>query len=68
MKTILTAEPLLEQAYSIQPEDAYTTKMLGAIMVQKGDLQRQHYLTLESRSLSPRDPQMLYNLSGVRIK
>ena len=59
------AEPLLEQAYSIQPEDAYTTKMLGAIMVQKGDLQRGITLLLESRSLSPRDPQMLYNLSGA---
>ena len=59
------AEPLLEQAYSIQPKDAYTTKMLGAIMVQKGDLQRGITLLLASRSLSPRDPQMLYNLSGA---
>lgn len=59
------AEPLLEQAYSIQPKDAYITKMLGAIMVQKGDLQRGINLLLESRSLSPRDPQMLYNLSGA---
>lgn len=59
------AEPLLEQAYSIQPKDAYTTKMLGAIMVQKGDLQRGITLLLESRALSPNDPQMLYNLSGA---
>ena len=59
------AEPLLEQAYSIQPKDAYTTKMLGAIMVQKGDLQRGITLLLESRALSPSDPQMLYNLSGA---
>ena len=59
------AEPLLEQAYSIQPKDAYTTKMLGAIMVQKGDLQRGITLLLESRTLSPSDPQMLYNLSGA---
>ena len=64
-KNFDAAEPLLEQAYSIQPEDAYTTKMLGAIMVQKGDLQRGITLLLESRSLSPRDPQMLYNLSGA---
>ena len=59
------AEPLLEQAYSIQSKDPYTTKMLGAIMVQKGDLERGIKLLLESRSLSPRDPQMLYNLSGA---
>ena len=59
------AEPLLEKAYSIQPKDAYTTKMLGAIMVQKGDLQRGISLLLESRALSPSDPQMLYNLSGA---
>ena len=59
------AEPLLEQAYSIQPKEAYTTKMLGAIMVQKGDLERGITLLLESRALSPRDPQMLYNLSGA---
>lgn len=59
------ADPLLEQAYSIQPKDAYTTKMLGAIMVQKGDLQRGITLLLESRALSPNDPQMLYNLSGA---
>ena len=64
-KNFDAAEPLLEQAYSIQPEDAYITKMLGAIMVQKGDLQRGITLLLESRSLSPRDPQMLYNLSGA---
>ncbi len=59
------AESLLEQAYSIQPKDAYTTKMLGAIMVQKGDFQHGINLLLESRLLSPRDPQMLYNLSGA---
>ena len=59
------AEPLLEQAYSIQPKEGYTTKMLGAIMVQKGDLERGITLLLESRALSPRDPQMLYNLSGA---
>ena len=59
------AEPLLEQAYSIQSKDPYITKMLGAIMVQKGDLERGIKLLLESRSLSPRDPQMLYNLSGA---
>lgn len=59
------AEPLLEQAYSIQPKDAYITKMLGAIMVQKGSLKRGINILLESRALSPRDPQMLYNLSGA---
>jgi tetratricopeptide (TPR) repeat protein len=34
-------------------------------MVQKGDLQRGISLLLESRALSPSDPQMLYNLSGA---
>jgi len=59
------AEPLLEQAYSIEPTDAYATKMLGAIMVQKGNLERGIQLLEESRAITSNDPQMLYNLSGA---
>jgi tetratricopeptide (TPR) repeat protein len=59
------AEPLLEQAYAIEPTDAYATKMLGAIMVQKGNLDRGIQLLEESRAIIPNDPQMLYNLSGA---
>lgn len=59
------AEPLLEKAYSIYPEEAFTTKMLGAIMVNKGNAQRGIKLLEESRALQPNDPQMLFNLSGA---
>ena len=59
------AEPLLEKAYAIYPQDAFTTKMLGAIMVNKGNAKRGIQLLEESRQLSPADPQMLFNLSGA---
>lgn len=59
------AEPLLEKAYQIYPKDAFTTKMLGAIMVSKGNAERAIKLLEESRLLNPNDPQMLYNLSGA---
>ena len=59
------AEPLLEKAYEIFPTEAFTTKMLGAIMVQKGNPKRGIRLLEESRALNPNDPQMLYNLSGA---
>ena len=59
------AEPLLEKAYSIYPKDAFTTKMLGAIMVNKGNPERGIKLLEESRAITPNDPQMLFNLSGA---
>ena len=60
-----SAEPLLEEAYKINPNDAYITKMLGALEVQKGNpLKGIEYLEA-SRAINPNDPQMLYNLSGA---
>ncbi|MFV1884346.1 MAG: tetratricopeptide repeat protein [Balneola sp.] len=59
------AEPLLQKAYKINPNDAFITKMLGAIEVQKGNpLKGIEYLEA-SRAINPNDPQMLYNLSGA---
>jgi tetratricopeptide (TPR) repeat protein len=59
------AEPLLKRAYEINPEDAFITKMLGAINLNKGNTQRAIQLLEVSRSLQPGDVQMLYNLSGA---
>lgn len=59
------AEPLLRAAYSINQEDAYITKMLGAIEVQKGNARAGIELLERSRRIRPNDPQMLYNLSGA---
>lgn len=59
------AEPLLRKAYELAPEEAYTTKMLGAIELNKGNTTEAIRLLEESRDLKPNDPQMLYNLSGA---
>lgn len=59
------AEPLLRKALNINPNDAFITKMLGAIEVQKGNAQEGIRLLEISRRLNPRDSQMLYNLSGA---
>ncbi len=59
------AEPLLRSAYEINPNDAFITKMLGAIEVQKGNAKEGIRLLEISRSINPRDSQMLYNLSGA---
>lgn len=60
-----SAEPLLLKAYEITSNDAYVTKMLGAIEVQKGNSKAGIQYLEKSRSIKPRDPQMLYNLSGA---
>jgi predicted Zn-dependent protease len=59
------AEPLLRKAYQIKPDEAYTTKMLGAIELNNGNVEEAIQLLEESRHLNPADPQMLYNLSGA---
>lgn len=59
------AEPLLEKAYELAPKEAFTTKMLGAIKLNKGQTQQAIKYLEESRALNPNDPQMLYNLSGA---
>lgn len=59
------AEPLLRKAYEIYPKEAFTTKMLGAIELNKGNTKEAIKLLEESRNLNPNDPQMLYNLSGA---
>lgn len=59
------AEPLLLKAYELAPKEAFTTKMLGAIELNKGNVEEAIRLLEESRNLNPDDPQMLYNLSGA---
>ena len=59
------AEPLLEKAYELAPKEAFTTKMLGAVKLNKGQTQQAIKYLEESRQLNPNDPQMLYNLSGA---
>lgn len=59
------AKPLLEEAYSLNPEEAFTTKMLGAIELDAGNINRAIELLEESYEQNPDDVQMLYNLSGA---
>lgn len=59
------AQPLLLKAYELFPDDAFTTKMLGAIEVQNGNPQKGIEYLEASRAINPNDPQMLYNLSGA---
>ena len=60
-----SAFPLLLEAYTIEPNDAFTTKMLGAIYVDRGELDRGIELLEESLAISPDDTQALFNLSGA---
>jgi tetratricopeptide (TPR) repeat protein len=59
------AETLLRKAYEIAPKEAFTTKMLGAVELNKGNTEVAIRLLEQSKSLNPNDPQMLYNLSGA---
>ncbi len=59
------AEPLLRKAFEINPDEAFITKMLGAIELNKGNTQKAIPLLEKSRSINPNDVQMLYNLSGA---
>ncbi|MFU8812108.1 MAG: tetratricopeptide repeat protein [Balneolaceae bacterium] len=59
------AYPLLMAAYEINPNEAFTNKMLGAIEVDRRNLQRGIALLSRSLELAPDDPQALYNLSGA---
>lgn len=59
------AEPLLEKAYQLNPQDAFITKMLGAVNLNQGNTEEAIRLLEESRRLNPQDPQTLYNLSGA---
>ena len=59
------AEPLLEKAYELDPNDAFITKMLGAINLNQGQTEAAIRYLEESRAVNPNDPQMLYNLSGA---
>lgn len=58
------ARPLLEQAYRIEAS-AFTTRMLGAIEVDAGNLDRGITLLEASLALEPNDAQTLFNLSGA---
>ncbi|MGF1669854.1 MAG: tetratricopeptide repeat protein [Balneolaceae bacterium] len=59
------AKPLLEKAYEINPRLAFTSKMLGAVEVNDGNLDRGIELLEYSLSLQPDDVQALFNLSGA---
>lgn len=59
------AEPLLKKAYSINSNEAFTTKMLGAIELNKGNTKEAIELLEKSISLKPNDAQALFNLSGA---
>lgn len=59
------AKPYLEAAYKINPENAYANKMLGAIAVNNGNLDKAIELLETAKTMIPDDPQMLYNLSGA---
>ncbi|WP_421775398.1 tetratricopeptide repeat protein [Gracilimonas sp.] len=59
------AEPYLRKAYELAPREAFTTKMLGSIELNKGNAEEAIRFLEESRQINPKDPQMLYNLSGA---
>ncbi|MEO1022612.1 MAG: tetratricopeptide repeat protein [Bacteroidota bacterium] len=59
------AEPLLRKAYELYPQEAFTTKMLGAIELNAGNSDEAIRLLEESRAIKPNDLQTLYNLSGA---
>jgi tetratricopeptide (TPR) repeat protein len=58
------ALPLLETAYRISPS-AYGTKMLGALEVDRNNLDRGIELLEKSLSLRSDDPQTTFNLAGA---
>jgi len=60
-----SAEPLLRKAYSINPEEAFITKMLGAIELNRGNVNPAIEFLEKSISVNPNDPQALFNLSGA---
>ncbi|XWN37514.1 MAG: GDSL-type esterase/lipase family protein [Balneola sp.] len=59
------AEPLLREAYLINKEEPFITKMLGAIELNRGNQKKAIELLEKSISINPRDPQALFNLSGA---
>lgn len=59
-----SARPLLEGALKLE-ESAYVTKMLGAIEVDAGNLDRGIDLLERSLQMAPDDAQALFNLSGA---
>ncbi len=59
------AEPYLRAAYELAPQEAFTTKMLGAIELINGREKEAIRFLEESRAINPDDAQMLYNLSGA---
>jgi tetratricopeptide (TPR) repeat protein len=59
------ARPYLENAYKINQQSAYINKMLGAIEVNDGNLERGIELLNKSLQINPDDPQALFNLSGA---
>lgn len=58
------AEPYLLKAQAIE-ESAFTTKMLGAIEVNRGNFDKGIELLTRSLAMNPNDPQAMYNLSGA---
>lgn len=59
-----SAEPYLLRAHEIEPS-AFTTKMLGAIEVDRGNFAKGVEWLLQSLEMNPKDPQAKYNLSGA---
>ncbi len=58
------AKPYLEAAFQIE-ESHFAARMLGAIEVDFGNLDRGIELLEQARSMEPEDPQTLFNLSGA---
>lgn len=59
------ARPYLEQAYALTPDHPYVNKMLGAVEVNDGNLQRGRSLLTRAVELAPDDAQAWFNLSGA---
>ncbi len=59
------AEPLLRTAFEINKEEPFINKMLGAIELNNGNVEKAIPLLEKAVALSPRDTQALFNLSGA---
>lgn len=64
MNDMQLAKPLLERAYEIEPSN-FTCRMLGAIEVDEGNLERGKLLLHEALEFNSTDAQALFNLSGA---
>jgi tetratricopeptide (TPR) repeat protein len=58
------AEQYLEQARPLLPNDSQVTRLLAALVRQRGDWQQSESYFSEAKRLDPRNPQLLFSYAG----